>query len=341
MPSTVIRLEEPGRFTSRVESLSAPRQGEARVRIRRIGVCGTDIHAFHGRQPFFEYPRILGHELAAEVIEVHGDSSWLPGDLVAVEPYLYDPDSPASRKGKSNCCEALQVLGVHCDGGMRKELNIPVEKLHRSGGATADQLALVEMLGIGCHAVNRSSAQSRDRVLLLGAGPIGLSVLSFLQQQTDSIVVADLDEARLSFCREAFGIEETVTLKPDGSATERLSGHFGEERPDLIFDATGNPQSMHSTFELIAHGGRIVFVGLFQGEVSFPDPMFHRKEISLLASRNATSKEFGEVIAAMESGAIDTSPWITHRFALDQVLQSFPKTIADRGLRKAVIEVDD
>ncbi|MEM7603262.1 MAG: zinc-binding dehydrogenase, partial [Verrucomicrobiota bacterium] len=295
----------------------------------------------HGRQPFFEYPRILGHELAAEVVEVNGESPWKNGDLVAVEPYLNDPTSPASRKGKTNCCESLRVLGVHCDGGMRGELNVPFEKLHRSNGATPDQLALVEMLGIGCHAVNRSLVEMKDRVLLLGAGPIGLSVLSFLQSRNKSVLVADLDEVRLSFCREAFGVEDTLVLPCDGTAAEVMARHFGEERPDLILDATGNPGSMHSTFDLIAHGGRIVFVGLFQGNLTFPDPLFHRKEISLLASRNATSDEFGQVISAMEGGTIDTAPWITHRFSLRDVPDHFSGIVSDRSLRKAVIEVDD
>lgn len=338
---TAIRLQQPGTLSTVIDELPEPGIGEARLRIRRIGVCGTDIHAFHGRQPFFEYPRILGHELAAEVIEVNGDSPWKSGDLVAVKPYLNDPASPASQKGKTNCCEALQVLGVHCDGGMRAELNVPAKKLHRSSGATADQLALVEMLGIGCHAVNRSSAGPNDRTLLLGAGPIGLSVLSFLKPVAKSVVVADLDEARLAFCREAFGVEETVLLPPAETASEMLSRYFGDSLPDVIFDATGNSKSMHSTFELIAHGGRILFVGLFQGDMTFSDPLFHRKEITLLASRNATSAEFAQVISAMESGIIDTSPWITHRFPLGDAPERFPATIADRGLRKAVIDVDD
>jgi threonine dehydrogenase-like Zn-dependent dehydrogenase len=176
-----IVLARPGRFERRMGELADPAPGEARIRIRRIGVCGTDIHAFHGRQPFFVYPRILGHELGAEVVAVNGDSGWKPGDLVAVEPYLNDPASPASRKGMSNCCESLRVLGVHGDGGMRPELNLPVHKLHRGASASLDQLALVEMLCIGRHAVNRGRAGREDGVLVLGAGPIGLGVVAFLQ----------------------------------------------------------------------------------------------------------------------------------------------------------------
>lgn len=357
MPQQAIALTEPGRLTAIPDNLPSPSPGEARVRIRTIGVCGTDIHAFHGRQPFFQYPRILGHELAAEIVELNGPSTLKPGQLVAVEPYLNDPTSPASKKGKTNCCENLQVLGVHCDGGMRPEINVPVHKLHAAQTATAEQLALVEMLSIGCHATHRSRAQESDTALILGAGPIGLSVLSFLRNITKDIIVADLSEDRLAFTREAFDVERTLLVNPEAKgwseafrpsqsnkpsqsqSNSPLLDACGGQLPDLVFDATGNPGSMHTTFDLVAHGGTILFVGLFQGEVTFHDPTFHRKEITLMSSRNATSGEIKKVIEAVESGAVDTQPWITHRLVSDEVPDLFEGTITDPELRKAVIEV--
>ncbi len=338
MTQPEIVLAEPGRFERRTGTLPDPSPGEARVRIRRIGVCGTDIHAYYGRQPFFEYPRLLGHELAAEVVAVNGASDLNPGEAVAVEPYLNDSASPASRKGKTNCCEALRVLGVHCDGGMRPELNLPLTKLHRAASASLDQLALVEMLCIGRHAVNRARVEPGEKVLVLGAGPIGWSVTAFLEGRGERVAVADLNESRLAFCREAFGVGRTIRVGSEGGLAETLRDHFGG-LPDVIFDATGNRGSMLSTFELAAHGGRIVFVGLFQGEVVFDDPNFHRRELTVMSSRNATSEEFGQVIAAMESGVVDTEPWITHRMALDEVPERFGKVVSDPALRKAVVEV--
>lgn len=336
-----ITLVEPGRLVISRGSLPDPAPGEARIRIRRIGVCGTDIHAYHGRQPFFEYPRILGHELAAEVVAINGNSDLRPGEAVAVEPYLNDPDSPASRRGMTNCCESLRVLGVHCDGGMRPEINIPLNKLHRAASASMDQLALVEMLCIGQHAVNRSLVSSADNVLVLGAGPIGLSVISFLKGCTNRLLVGDLSESRLGFCREIMGVDATVMVRPDANPEEPIRTALGGALPDVIFDATGSRGSMHSTFDLAAHGGRIVFVGLFQGEVVFHDPNFHRRELTVMSSRNATSEEFGQVITAMESGAVDTSPWITHRLNFADVPGQFGEVISDPNLRKAVIRMDD
>ena len=308
--------------------------------MRRIGVCGTDIHAYNGRQPFFDYPRILGHELGAEVVASNGETNLETGAWVTVEPYLNDAESPASQKGRTNCCESLHVLGVHTDGGMRPYITVPTSKLHRAPEASLEQLALVEMLCIGQHAVNRSLATSADRALILGAGPIGLSVLSFLQNRTREIAVADLSENRLQFCREAFGVERTLLVTPEQSLESSLRDCFGGLLPDVIFDATGNRNSMLSTFDLAAHGARIVFVGLFQGEVQFHDPDFHRRELTLMASRNATSSEFGEVISAIETGAIDTAPWITHRISLGDVPEQFGNTISDSSLRKAIINCD-
>lgn len=341
MEQSHIVLAEPGRFALGREALVDPLPGEARVRIRRIGVCGTDIHAFHGRQPFFEYPRILGHELGAEIVAINGSSVFAVGEAVSVEPYLNDGMSPASQKGKTNCCESLQVLGVHCDGGMRPFLNVPIHKLHRADSATMDQLALVEMLCIGQHAVNRSFVGESDKVLVLGAGPIGWSVISFLKGQAARVVVADLSESRLAFSRDVLGADETVAVPTGGAMIPLIRDAFGGELPDVIFDATGNRASMLSTFDLAAHGGRIVFVGLFQGEVVFSDPNFHRRELTVMSSRNATSAEFGQVIAAMESGRIDTTPWITHRLPYADVPTGFAKTVGEGALRKAVIHLDD
>jgi threonine dehydrogenase-like Zn-dependent dehydrogenase len=222
---------------------------------------------------------------------------------------------------------------------MRVELNLPVHKLHRAASASLDQLALVEMLCIGQHAVNRSIVTRDDLVLVLGAGPIGLSVISFLKGRGKRLVVADLSEARLAFCREFLGVDETLVVKPDEEAGAGLREALGGGLPDVVFDATGSRASMLSTFHLAAHGGRIVFVGLFQGDVVFNDPNFHRRELTVMSSRNATSPEFTQVIAAMESGAVDTSPWITHRLGFDEVPENFGRVIADPTLRKAVIEV--
>lgn len=337
---TQIVLAEPGRFIAATAPVPTPAAGEALIRIRHIGVCGTDIHAYHGRQPFFEYPRILGHELGAEVVTAPPDSGLAPGDRVAVEPYLNDPASPASRRGKTNCCEHLRVLGVHVDGGMRPFLAVPAEKLHRSTSLGTEALALVEMLCIGRHAVDRARVESDEFALVIGAGPIGMSVLQFLLTRTSRVAVADVSESRLAFCRERLGVDRTLLVRRSDRVASELRDLGGTGNlPTVIFDATGNAASMMGTFDLAAHGGRIVFVGLFQGEVKFDDPNFHQRELTLMSSRNATGEDFRRVIEAIERGIVDTAPWITHRLDLDEVPGRFGEVIGSPELRKAVISV--
>lgn len=332
-------LETPGRFlaTDTPEPVAAP--GTALVRVHRIGVCGTDLHAFAGKQPFFSYPRVLGHELGVEVIDPGDEPNGLQaGDRCSVEPYLNCGGCIACRRGKPNCCTTLQVLGVHVDGGMRPRLRVPARKLHPSARLDYDQLALVETLGIGAHAVERAQLAPDDFVLVIGAGPIGLSVIQFAKVSGAVLAVMDVSETRLEFCRQQLGV--THTLQPGVAAPEELRRIGGGDLPTCVIDATGNAGSMMGCFDLPAHGGRLVFVGLFPGDVTFNDPNFHRRELTVMGSRNALPATFREVIRLVEAGRVDTRPWITHRFKLADTPAVFPRDIAaNPAVLKAMIEV--
>lgn len=334
-----IQLETPGKFREIEENEPIRQSGEALVRVQRIGVCGTDIHAFNGRQPFFEYPRILGHELGVEVVEVDPDNDFgiEAGDRCSIEPYMNDANSPASRSGKSNCCESLNVIGVHSDGGMRPFITVPTHKLHKSKSLSYDQLALIETLCIGAHGIERSLLKEGENALVIGTGPIGLGAIQYAMSLGNRVIVADISEERLAFCRDSIKVPHALKAdEPDFE--EQLRAACDGNLPHVVLDATGNRFSMQRTFELAAHGGRIVFVGLLMGDISFDDPNFHKRELTLMASRNATPDTFKKVIAAVESGAIDTKPWITHRMAIGEVPERFAATIAEPNLIKAIIE---
>jgi threonine dehydrogenase-like Zn-dependent dehydrogenase len=334
-----ITLANPGVFVASDVPEPVAASGAAIVRVRRIGVCGTDLHAFAGRQPFFDYPRILGHELGVEVVDPGDEPHGLkPGDRCSVEPYLNCGHCIACRRGKTNCCVELKCLGVHTDGGMRTLISVPARKLHRSTKLDFDQLALVETLGIGAHAVERAKIRRDDFVLIIGAGPIGLSVIQFARVTGATVAVMDVSERRLQFCREHLGVEHTLMATTE--SPDKLRHLGGGELPTIVIDATGSGQSMAGTFDLTAHGGRIVFVGLIQGEVAFSDPNFHRRELTLCASRNATANTFRDIIRSIEAGQIDTRPWITHRFELGDTPRVFPATIAGNpAVLKAMISV--
>jgi threonine dehydrogenase-like Zn-dependent dehydrogenase len=336
-----IVLQEPGKF--RLTQTDPPPQtppGYALVRVGRVGLCGTDWHAFHGRQPFFSYPRIIGHELGVEIEAINdplGTSPLRVGDRCAVEPYLNCGTCIACRRGRQNCCRNLQVMGVHVDGGMRQWILVPLQKLHPSAKLSLDQLALVETLGIGCHAVSRAAPQAGEQVLLLGAGPIGLSLLPFLEAAGAAITVADISPQRLEFCRSALKIP--AALLADKELPAKIADATAGDGPTCVFDATGNPQSMAQAFDYLAPGGRLVLVGLFQGDLTFNDPKFHRREMTLLATRNALPRDFIRIIKLVEEAVIDTRPWITHRAACEQFLQVLPGWLSPQaGVIKAMVE---
>ena len=321
-----IVLEQPGHFTSVQAARPERRQGEALVRVQRVGVCGTDIHAFAGRQPYFTYPRILGHELGVEVVDAPPNARGIrSGDRCAVEPYLSCGQCHACKLAKPNCCERMQVLGVHTDGGMRGLIAVPVERLYKSERLTLDQLTLVETLSIGAHAVARSRLKAGEEVLVVGAGPIGLSVVQFALAAGGRVRVLEMSASRREFVRR-FRVE---TLEaPD----DRLA--------DVVFDATGNPKAMEESVARVAHGGRLVFVGLVQASVSIDDPLFHRREVTLFASRNSAN-QFPRIIRMIEEGQIDTSPWITHRMPLAEVPSRFADIPKQAGWIKTIIELSD
>jgi len=317
-------LEQPGRFglTDTAEP-TAVATDHALVRVRRIGVCGTDLHAFAGVQPFFEYPRILGHELGVEVVAVgEGVTRVAVGDQCAVEPYLNCGACVACRAGRSNCCASLRVLGVHVDGGMRPLIVVPADKLHKSTAMSLDQLALVETLGIGAHAVARGQPVKGEPTVVIGAGPIGLSIIQFAQLAEAEVAVIDVNEQRLAFCADQLGVKHC--FKAGGHVPDDLRRTFGGQLPTLVFDATGNATSMARAFDLLESTARLVLVGIVQGHVSFNDPQFHRRELTILASRNSTANDFTRIIDLIERGHIDTTPWITHRSTLTEAPESFP-----------------
>lgn len=337
-----IQLEKPEHFRQiDIAAPGEPGPGEALVRVHRIGICGTDISGYLGKMPFFSYPRIPGHELGVEVAALgEGVTHVTVGDRCSVEPYLNCQQCFACRRGNSNCCESLQTMGVHTDGGMRPLFMVPARKLHRSGTLTLDQLALVETLAIGCHAVNRAGAGPETNVLVIGAGPIGLSAIVFVKLSGARIIVMDLNAQRLGFCRSQMGVKDTIQLSGDGKELQTLRDMTDGVLPTVVIDATGSNQSMSNAVNYVGHTGKLVFVGITTNEVRFGHPLMHRREMTLLASRNAVPQEFRRIIELIETGEIDTKPWITHRATFDDLIDQFPSyTKPETGVIKAMVQV--
>jgi alcohol dehydrogenase len=338
-----ILLEKPESFRAiEIADAPAPGPGEALVRVHRIGICGTDYAGYLGKMPFYSYPRIPGHELGVEVIATGpGVTNVKVGDRCAVEPYINCQRCYSCRRGLTNCCEAHQTLGVMCDGGMRERMLLPARKLHVSSQLGMEQLALVETLAIGCHAVDRGDLHADEHALIIGAGPIGLSAIEFVKVAGAKCIVMDLNEDRLAFCREQMGVQHTIASHTVEGALEELRAITQGQLADVVIDATGSNKSMSSALNYCAYGGRLVYVGITQQEVSFPHaPVMHRRQLSVLASRNALSPDFSRIIGLIEGGQIDTKPWITHRVPFGKMIGEFPSWLKPESrVIKAVVEM--
>jgi 2-desacetyl-2-hydroxyethyl bacteriochlorophyllide A dehydrogenase len=338
-----IQLEKPHNFrVSEVSEPSAPGPGEALVRVHRVGICGTDISGFLGKMPFFSYPRIPGHELGVEVVAIgEGVTNVQVGQRCSVEPYLNCQRCYSCRCGHTNCCESNQTLGVHCDGGLRPRFLLPARKLHSSGKLNFEQLALVETLAIGCHAVNRGQPGQNEHLLVIGAGPIGLSAIEFSRLSGARTIVMDVNEARLEFVRNRMRVPDTIVTRHDGDELKRLGELTNGQLADVVIDATGNHRSMSHALNYCAFGGRLVYVGITQQEISFPHaPVMHRRELTALASRNALPDDFTRIIKLIEDGHLDTRPWITHHADFDEMIEAFATWIRpETGVIKAVVNV--
>ncbi|MEO7223158.1 MAG: zinc-binding alcohol dehydrogenase family protein [Devosia sp.] len=318
--------------------LPARAAGEVLVKPVRIGICGTDYHIYEGNQPFLSYPRVMGHELAVEVVEAQSDSGFATGQLCVVNPYLSCGHCVACRQGKPNCCVNIAVLGVHRDGGMTGLLSLPPQNLIDAGGLSPDECAMVEFLAIGAHAVRRGMVSPKDRALVIGAGPIGLGVGLFASLSGATVTMMDRERQRLDVASTLFPCTTGILASEDPVAA--IAERTGGEGFDIVFDATGSRQSIEDAFAYVASGGRYVLVSVVKGQVTFTDADFHRKEMMLIGSRNATTEDFTRVLASMAAGHAQPAKWITHRTSLQNAVIDLPVWATHKAeLVKAVIEV--
>jgi len=333
----VIVCEEPGLLAFKEQERPEIREGYAQLRIRRIGICGTDLHAFEGTQPYFSYPRVLGHELSGELVETGGAPGFQKGDVVTFIPYFNCGKCIACRSGKPNCCVTINVCGVHIDGGMAEYLNVPAYSLVHGEGLSFDELALVEPLAIGAHGIRRAGVKPGEYVLVIGAGPIGLGIMEFARIAGGHVIAMDINAGRLKFCSDKLKVEHTINVSTE-NVTERLAAITNGDMPTVVIDATGSLNAINNGFNYMAHGARYVLVGLQKGELKVSHPEFHKREATLMSSRNATREDFEHVIASMKKGLVQPANYITHRVGFNQVKDEFESWLDPaNGVIKAMV----
>jgi len=315
------------------------KKNHAIIKIKRIGICGTDLHAFEGTQPFFNYPRILGHELAGELVEFDNAPGFEKGESVSFIPYYNCGKCIACRNGKPNCCVQMQVCGVHVDGGMVEYLSVPSSSLLHSEGLSFDELALVEPLAIGAHGVRKAAIMPDEYVLVMGAGPIGLGVMEFARIAGGKVIALDINKERLRFCKNKLHVAHTIDASND-DIIGKLMEVTNNDMPTVVIDATGNLKAINNAFNYMTHGARYILIGLQKENISFSHPEFHKREATLMSSRNATRQDFEHVITNIKNGKVKPTTYITQRVQFDNVLEEFESWLdPSNGLIKAMIEI--
>ena len=331
---------QPGNFEYETRQAPVLTKGHAILKIKRVGVCGTDLHAFEGTQPFFAYPRILGHELAAELVQFDGAPGFEKGEQVSIIPYFNCGHCLPCRSGKPNHCVNINVCGVHIDGGMTEYLSVPAYALLHGQGLSLDELALIEPLAIGAHGIMRADVKPGENVLVIGAGPIGLGTMEFARIAGAKVIAMDLIDSRLQFCADKLKVEYTVNANSEdvlGQLKEITRG----DMPTVIIDATGSRGAINNAFQYMAHGARYVLVGLQKGDINFSHPEFHKREGTLMSSRNALRSDFEHVINSLGNGLIDPLTYITHRVAFDEVKTQFESWLnPENEVIKAMISLE-
>ncbi|GGH17985.1 zinc-binding alcohol dehydrogenase family protein [Mucilaginibacter phyllosphaerae] len=336
----VLTCAEPGSLVYSEQEIPVAKKDHAIIRIRRIGICGTDLHAFGGNQPFFNYPRVLGHELAGELVDTGDAPGFSVGEAVTLIPYFNCGSCLPCRSGKPNHCVNIKVCGVHIDGGMAQYLSVPSYSLVHGKKLSFDQLALVEPLAIGAHGVNRAGVQKDEWVLVIGAGPIGLGAMEFARIAGAKVIAMDLSDAKLQFCKAYLKVDETINAA-SADVVEQLQRITNGDMPTVVIDATGSLAAINNGFKYMSHGARYVLIGLQKGNIEFNHPEFHKREATLMSSRNAVRADFDHVINALEQGWIDPLNYITHRVKFSGVKDDFASwTKPETGVIKAMVTVD-
>lgn len=335
-----LQCTEPGWF----DYINIPepvlQPGHAIIKIKRIGICGTDLHAFEGTQPFFNYPRILGHELAAEIVAIDGDTNFSVGEAVTISPYLSCKKCIACRNGKPNCCANIKVCGVHVDGGMAELFSVPVDTLIKNEGLGLEELALIEPLAIGAHGVRRAAVQKDEFALVIGAGPIGLGTMQMAKIAGAKVIAMDISDNRLKFCKDNIAVDYIINPATE-DAVARLKEITNADMPTVMFDATGNQKAINNALAYLSHGGRYVLIGLQQKELIFSHPEFHKRETTLMSSRNATKEDFEHVVWAIKNKLVNPKDYITHRVKFSEVKDVFSTWLDPaNGVIKAMVEMD-
>ncbi len=316
-----------------------PAEGEVLIRVRRVGLCGSDLSTYLGKNPMVSYPRVPGHEVAG-TIERAGAGvplTWREGMDVTFTPYTACGTCPSCRAGRRNACRDNQTMGVQRPGALADLVVVPHEKLHASSILTLEELALVEPFSVGFHAANRGRVGQRDTVLVMGCGGVGLGAVAGAASHGATVIALDVDDEKLALAKKV-GARLTVNAAKQ-DARQVVTEMTGGDGPEVIIEAVGSAATYRQAVELVAYCGRVVYIGYGKEPVAYETKLFVAKELDILGSRNCLT-EFPEVIAFLERRTFDPSVLVSRTARLEDVPQAFADWAGDpSGTSKIMVAV--
>jgi len=332
-------LRAPG--VAEIDDVPEPelRAGEALLKVRRVGLCGSDLNTYRGRNPMVSYPRIPGHEIAATIVALSEKHSRLkPGMDVTLSPYTSCGRCAACRNARPNACRDNQTLGVQRDGALTEYITVPVEKLY-TAELNLQELCMVEPLTVGFHAVARGCVTERDTVAVIGCGGVGLGAVAAAAFRGARTIAVDIDDGKLVIARAA-GAAETVHSRRK-AMTEALAELTDGAGPDVVIEAIGMPETFRAAVEVVAFTGRVVYIGYAKEPVSYETKLFVQKELDIRGTRNALPEDFAQVIAMLEQKRFPVEQAVSLTVPLEEAPAALRAWSEEPGrFRKIMIDMD-
>ncbi|MDA7906320.1 zinc-binding alcohol dehydrogenase family protein [Mariniblastus sp.] len=335
-----IEISKPGVVCISEREKPAPSRGEVLLKINRVGYCGSDLGAFKGLNPLVTYPRVPGHEIGATIVELGGDvEGWIVGQEVLVIPYSSCGECSACRKERYNCCMRNETLGVQREGMLCEYATAPVEKLIASEKLSLQELALVEPLTVGFHAVARGQVRENDTVAVIGCGAIGLGVIAGAKFRNARVIAIDIEDSK-SPVAKACGANEFINSSQE-NVSERLKELTDGHGPNVIIEAVGHPATYRMAVEEVCFAGRVVYIGWAKAPIEYETKFFVLKELDIRGSRNALPEDFRDVITMLESGGFPLEAVITKTVSMLEAPAAMDAWAADPGsITKIQIDLD-
>lgn len=334
-----IVIDKPYEVEIRDVPMPTVGEGEALLRVLYVGICGADVASYTGNQPFTTYPRILGHEFSAEIIEIpENDKGLKKGDVVTCNPYFNCGKCYSCERGHVNCCTDNRTMGVQRDGAFCEYISMPVERIYPGMGLTAKELALIEPFSISRHAISRAVIHQTDSVLIVGAGPIGLFALLAAKQFAGKIAVADVLNNRLDLAM-SYGADGVVNTATEDIA--KFTEEFTDGRGfDVCIEACGRPETFLMCIDEAAYAANIILIGNGKRETTFLHSIILKKELNIFGSRNAMKQDFLDNIELAASGKVDLMKMVSGVYEMDKAAEAFDALAHNKGdLAKLLIRI--